>query len=268
MTRPPAGILTTLFLTILALGLPAADAGAFMKDGCGSGNCIDCHALSVEEAAKLLKPLELDKVTSVSESPVKGLWAVEAEKGGGKGMVFVDFGKKHVLQAQIVRLDTKENVTGVRRVDASKIDLANALLVGKADAPKSVIVFSDPDCHFCANLHKSIRAVVDGNPDIAFRIVLFSRNNDPAVIRKAQAILCSKSLPMLDDAYAGKAVPAPGCETNAPVENAKVAAAVGVVGTPVLVMPDGRLLPGFREPDAILRLLKEDETLAPKPPAK
>lgn len=268
MTRPTAGILTILTLAILTLGLLHSDARAFMKDGCGSGNCIDCHSLGVEEAAKLLKPIEIDKVTSVSESPVKGLWAVEAEKGGARGMVFVDFGKKHVMQAQIVRLDTKENVTAVRRVDVSKIDLRNALLVGKADAPKSVIVFSDPDCHFCANLHKSIHAVVEGNPDIAFRIILFSRNNDPAVVKKAQAILCSKSLPMLDDAYAGKPVPAPECATDAPSENAKVAAAVGVFGTPALVMPDGRLVPGFREPDAILRLLKEDETLAPKQSVK
>lgn len=268
MTRPPAGILTTLILTFLAIGLLHSDARAFMKDGCGSGNCIDCHSLNTEEAAKLLKPIEIDKVNSVSESPVKGLWAVEAEKGGAKGMVFIDYGKKHVLQAQIVRLDTKENVTAVRRVDVSKIDLGNALLVGKADAPKTIVVFSDPDCHFCANLHKSIHAVAEGNPDIAFKIVLFSRNNDPAVVKKVQAVLCSKSLPMLDDAYAGKPVPAPECATDAPAENAKVAAAAGVVGTPVLVMPDGRLIPGFREPDAILRLLKEDETLAPKQSVK
>jgi thiol:disulfide interchange protein DsbC len=264
MNRPPAGILTTLILTILTLGLLHADARAFMKDGCGSGNCVDCHALSTDEAAKLLKALEIDKVNSVSESPVKGLWAVEAEKGGAKGMVFVDFGKKHVLQAQIVRLDTKENVTAVRRIDPSKIALDNALLIGKADAPKKVVIFSDPDCHFCANLHKSILSVVEANPDVAFRIILFSRNNDPATILKTQAILCSRSLPMLDNAYAGKPVPAPECTTDAASLNAKIAAAVGVVGTPVLVMPDGRLIPGFREPDAILRLLKEDETLAPK----
>jgi thiol:disulfide interchange protein DsbC len=264
MIRSKASIPAILVLALAALALAPSGAQAFMKDGCGAGKCADCHELTVEEATKLVKPLEIDKVHEVRESPVKGMWAVDAEKGGARGTLFIDYGKKHILQAQILRLDTKENVTAVRKVDPAKIPLDNALLVGRADAPKRIVVFSDPDCHFCSILHASMRAVVDNNADVAFRILLFSRNNDPATIRKAQAILCAKSLPMLDNAYAGQPVPAPACDTPEPVLNAKIAATVGVSGTPVLIFPDGRLVPGSRDPEGILRLLKEDETLAPK----
>jgi thiol:disulfide interchange protein DsbC len=267
MTRPAAGIFPILLLAFLATALLPGRAPAFMKDGCGSGNCIDCHALTAPEAAKVLKPLELDNVLHVSESPVKGLWSIEVEKGGARGTIFLDYGKKHVMQAQIVRLDNKENVTGVRRVDPSKIPLGNALTLGKPDAPKQVVVFSDPDCHFCGNLHKAIHAVVEGNPDVAFRIVLFSRSNDPATVKKVRSILCAKSMPLLDNAYLGLPLPEPACESGAAEENARIAADLGIAGTPALVMPDGRLLPGAREADSILRLLKEDEKLAPKPAA-
>ncbi len=263
MTRPTVAALTLFILTFLTLALLPAGATAFMKDGCGSGNCVDCHALPLEEAARLLKPMDIDKVTEVRESPVRGLWAVEAEKGGAKGTVFIDFGKKHVLSAQIVRLDTKENVTGNRKIDPSRIALDNALLVGKADAPKTIIVFSDIDCHFCANLHGAIRSVVEKEPGVAFRIILFSRNNDLNTLKKTQAVLCARSLEMLDQAYLGKPLPEPGCTTTAAVENGKIAAALGVTGTPVLIMPDGRMIPGFRDPDAILRLLSEDAPPAP-----
>ena len=258
MNRPKAAIPTILALTLLALALFPPPSRAFMDNGCGSGKCVDCHSLSVDEAARLVKPLDIERVTEVHESPIKGLWAVEAEKGGAKGTIFIDYGKKHVLQAQIIRLDTKENVTSARKIDPSKIPLATALLIGRPEATKKIIVFSDPDCHFCAKLHEAIKAVVAKEPDVAFQLLLFSRNNDPGAIRKAQAVLCTKSLPMLDNAYLGKYVPAPECATDAVAENARIAASVGVNATPVLVMPDGRMIPGFRDADAILRLLKEE----------
>jgi thiol:disulfide interchange protein DsbC len=150
-------------------------------------------------------------------------------------------------------------------VDPSKIALGNALRIGREDARKTIIVFSDVDCHFCAQLHAAVKAVVEKDPSVAFRIILFSRNNDPATLKKTQAVLCARSLGMLDDAYLGKPIPAPDCASDAPVENAKAAAALGIVGTPVLIMPDGRLIPGFREADAILRLLKEGEPAAAAP---
>lgn len=265
MHRPKVAIPTILTLTLLALALSPAPARAFMENGCGTGKCVDCHSLTVEEASRLVKPLEIDRVTEVHESPVQGLWAVEAEKGGAKGTIFIDYGKKHVLQAQILRLDTKENVTSIRKVDPTKISLAGALLIGRPEATQKIIVFSDPDCHFCANLHGAIKAVVEKTPDVAFQLLLFSRNNDPASIRKAEAVMCTKSLSMLDNAYAGKPIPAPECKTDAVTENAKAAAAAGVSGTPVLIMPDGRMIPGYRDADAILRLLKEGEPPAGKP---
>ncbi len=252
MPRTIAGILTLIALVLLPTG-----ANAFMKDGCGSGNCVDCHALTADEAMKLLKPMEIDKIAEVRESPVKGLWAVDAEKGGVRGTVFIDFGKKHVLQAQIIRIDTKENVTSIRKVDPSKIALDNALLMGKADAAQQIIVFSDVDCHFCANLHGSIKAIVAKEPGIAFRIILFSRNNDPNTILKERAVLCANSPEMLEQGYLGKPLPPPACTTDAATWNGKIAAELGINGTPVLILPDGRLIPGFRDPDAILRLLKE-----------
>ena len=267
MTRSRAALGAILFLAALAAAVSARPAAAFMKDGCGSGNCVDCHALTAEEAAKLLKPLEIEKVSEVRESPVKGLWAVDAERAGVKGVVFIDFGKKHVLQAQVVRLDTKENVTGVRKVHPSKIPLDRALLVGRAEASKTIVVFSDPDCHFCANLHEAIKQVVEKNPDIAFRIILFSRLNDPATVSKAAAVLCAKSAALLDNAYKGQPIPPADCPTTDPLENAKTATAFGVTGTPVLVMPDGRMIPGNRDADSILRLLKEGEAAPATPPA-
>lgn len=63
--------------------------------------CISCHSLSPQEAATLLKPLNLT-VKSVRPSPVSGLFEVVAERAGKEGLVYVDFGKKLLMQGVIV----------------------------------------------------------------------------------------------------------------------------------------------------------------------
>jgi thiol:disulfide interchange protein DsbC len=206
----------------------------------------------------------VDNVIHVEMSPVQGLWVVDIAKAGRKFPVYIDFSKNYLLGAQIIRLDTKEDITGARtmklnevKVDPSRIPLKEALVVGKRSAKRKVIVFSDPDCHFCGKLHGELKAVVEKAPDVAFYILLYSRSNTPAVAAKARSVICAKSLAILEDAYAGKPLPPPGCATAAPEENLKLAEKLNIRGTPTVILPDGRVLPGYRDANALLKLLAE-----------
>src|SRR4030043_1940477 len=59
--------------------------------------------LSVDEALTLLKNLDPNiTVTAVKPSPVGGLWEVDIEGGGKKGLVYLDSTKKNfILSANI-----------------------------------------------------------------------------------------------------------------------------------------------------------------------
>ncbi|HEY5765233.1 MAG TPA: thioredoxin domain-containing protein, partial [Candidatus Deferrimicrobiaceae bacterium] len=94
---------------------------------------------------------------------------------------------------------------------------AGALVVGKSTAKEKVIVFSDPDCPWCRKLHGEIRQVVKRDPGIAFFVRVYSRNSNPATVGKALSIVCGKedSAKLLDDAFAGKPLPAANCTTDA-----------------------------------------------------
>jgi thiol:disulfide interchange protein DsbC len=259
-----------LALGILAfLSFVPPDAIAFQMEGCGAGECRDCHSMTREEAGKLLSGM-VDNVMGVEMSPVQGLWVVDIAKGGRKFPVYIDFSKKYALGGQIIRLDTKEDITGARtmklnevRIDPSGIPLADALVVGNLSAKRKVVVFSDPDCHFCGKLHGELMTVAGKEPDVAFFIKLYSRTNTPAVAAKARSVICAKSLALLDDAYAGKPLPPPSCASGAPEETLKLAEKLNIRGTPTLVLPDGRVLPGYRDANALIKLLSENESPAP-----
>jgi thiol:disulfide interchange protein DsbC len=257
-----------LVLGIAALFLHAGDAESFPKDGCGAGECRNCHSLTRDEAGKLLGGM-VDNVLNVEASPVQGLWVVDIVKGGRKVPIYIDYSKNHVLSAQIVRIGTKEDLTGARMaklnettVDVSRIPLEDALVLGNPSAKRRVVVFSDPDCHYCAKLHGELRTVTGKDPQVAFYIMLYSRNNNPATVEKAKSVLCAKSLPLLEDAYAGKPLPPASCKTGAPEETLKLAGRLDIRGTPTMVLPDGRVMTGYRDANALLQILAEGTSAA------
>ena len=238
---------------------------AMMKEGCGSGECTECHSLTREEAADLLAG-SVDNVLSVKPSAVGGLWAVDVVKEGRKWPVYVDFSKNYLISGQVIRLSSKENVTESRSmrlnaVDVSQVPIDDAIVIGNPEAKRRIIEFSDPDCRFCAKLHAEARKIVAKNPDVAFFVKLYSRNNNPRSIRKVLSILCGEqdAPKLLDDAFAGKPLPQPGpaCDYAAIQETARIASQLNLRGTPAMILPDGRVVNGYRDADTILKLLEE-----------
>ena len=243
-------------------------AFAFPKDGCGVGECRDCHSLTREEAGNILGGM-VDNVLNVEAGPVRGLWVVDIVKGGRKLPVYIDYSKNYLLSAQIIRIGTKEDLTGARMaklnettVDASLIPLEDALVVGNPAAKRRVVVFSDPDCRYCAKLHGELLTVTGKVPEVAFYIKLYSRNNSPASVEKAKSVLCAKSLALLEDAYAGKPLPPASCKTDAPGETLKLAERLNIRGPPTMVLPDGRVVTGYRDATALMKLLSGQEPSA------
>ena len=263
-------LLLPLVAAIVILA-PWRMAHAFEKGGCGGGACTDCHSLTKEEAAKVLQGM-VDKIISVEMSPVGGLWTVGIEKDGNKWPVYVDFSKKFLVNGQVIRLATRENVTdtqasGLSRVDVSTIPLDNAIVIGDPKARTRIIVFSDPDCHFCGMLHAESKKVVANNPDVAFFVKLYSRANSAGTARKALSVVCAGSEKLLEDAYAGKPLPDPGCKTTVVDDTFRLAEKLGIRGTPTMVLPDGRVSRGYKDANAIAALLeagKQDAGTAPK----
>lgn len=240
-------------------------ARAFQKDPGPRKDCMECHALTIEGAKKILGQ-GADNVVAVLPGPIPGLWEVDVQKGGQTFPVYLDYSGRYLFNGQIIRMSDRKNLTGERytdlnRVDVSTISLADAIVIGNPGAKYQVIVFDDPDCPWCRKLHGEIRQIVARDPEVSFHILVYARNNNPQTVKKALSIVCGKKdgARLLDDAFAGKPLPDPACDSKAVEETARLAAKLGVRGTPAMILPDGRLISGYMPADKLLGLIRQEK---------
>ncbi len=98
--------------------------------------------------------------------------------------------------------------------------------------------------------------MVKERKDIAFYIILYPLTSiHPEAYEKSKAIVCEKSLALLEDAFEKKQLPKAKCETKVLDENIKLAQKLGINGTPAMVFPDGRLISGMRDAKAIMEMV-------------
>jgi len=252
-------------MILMCIGLQllgAAAATAFTADGCGTGACNSCHSLDQQEAVKVLGGL-VDKVNRVEFAEVPGMWLVEVEKGQNKLPVYIDFSKKYVFSGSIIRLADRGDLTQERharmnKVDMSRIPLDDALLLGAKKAKVKIVVFTDPECPFCKQLHDELREVVRRDPDIAFLIKLYPLPMHPEAYDKAKSIVCAKSLDLLERSFAGKPLPPPACNTKVVDQTLALAPTLGIQSTPTLVLPNGVVMPGFKRADELLKRIHQE----------
>src|SRR3990172_2639571 len=230
------------------LALEALSCTAEAGKGC-AGDCASCHKMKPEEADILLKTSTINaKVKDVRMSKVKGLWEIEGEMGEQKFLVYMDFAKQYLIQGKggmmfipVADIGKPQKQPEMRKLDLSKIPVEKAILIGDKKADKKIIVFDDPDCPYCRKLHPEMKKIVEKRKDVAFLIKLYPLPMHPEAYDKAKAIICEKS--------------AAKCDASEVDNNLKLAAELGITGTPAIIFPDGRLLPGYVEADAILAIL-------------
>jgi len=97
-----------------------------------------------------------------------------------------------------------------------------------------------------------MKKVIEERKDIAFYIKMFPLPMHKGAYDKAKAIVCEKSLALLEDAFEKKELPKPKCDTKVIDENIKLAEKLGITGTPALIFPGGRVVPGAMDAKAII----------------
>jgi thiol:disulfide interchange protein DsbC len=110
------------------------------------------------------------------------------------------------------------------------------------------------------------RIIRDNGDEIAFYVKLFPLSIHPGAYEKAEALICDKSPELLEDAYSGKPLPPPSCETRAIDENIVLARELGISSTPTLILSDGTKVVGVKEPAALVQLIEAAGQQAALPP--
>jgi thiol:disulfide interchange protein DsbC len=214
----------------------------------------DCVSLGGEGINEILKKLKASdaKVLGIADSPIKGICEVAIDIMGQTKIFYLDADKNYLILGQLVEVSTMTNKTAEaslriqdkKRIDIAKIPLTDALVLGEKSASKKIVVFTDPDCPFCGQLHQTMKQIVAKRKDIAFYIKFLPLEFHKDAYWKAKSIVCNKSVKMLEDNFEKREIPKTECATDEIDNSMKIAQSMGIGGTPSLIMPDGRLKAG------------------------
>jgi len=205
--------------------------------------------------ASLRKVLPDMKTDQIRPSPIEGVSEVQV----GPRLFYVTNDGRYLLQGSLIDLQTRQDISEDRR-NTFRLEAINALgeqdmIIFPAKNPRHTItVFTDVDCTYCRKLHKQIKDYNDLG--ITVRYLLYPRSgaNSPSYY-KAVTVWCSENRQeALTRAKAGEALKQIDCP-NPLMELMDLGQAVGLQGTPAIILDDGEMVPGYVPPEKLAKAL-------------
>lgn len=211
--------------------------------------------VAVMFADKLKKMYPTTKFTSIKATPISDLFEVQM----GKNVAYVDISGRYYLFGHLYDMveqrDLTEGGKGSAPPEAAKqklefgaLPLSDALVSVKGKGTVKIAVFSDPDCPYCKDLEKKLKAV-DDITVYTFLMPLVGLHPDAK--RKAVAVWCAKDRQKAWDNWMNLALQ-PGtaeCKDHPIDRNLALAERYGIAGTPTIVLENGTVIPGLPRGD-------------------
>lgn len=253
-------------LTLLFTGVAVAFGFGTGLEGC-SGNCAACHSMKKSEAQAMIGPFGQDvEVLDVKPSIVRGLYQATVRKGKDEGIVYIDYGKRYLINGVVIDAGQKKNITesellARKRIDVSTIHLENALVLGNPKGSTKLYLFTDPECPYCANLHKEITKMIAQDPQLLVYIILVPLDIHPAAAGKTDTILCTSkrkmadAIRLLERSYNGESIENVSCGSTYATVAQQQARELGIELTPTIVLPDGQVILGMKSADELKTLM-------------
>jgi thiol:disulfide interchange protein DsbC len=135
-----------------------------------------------------------------------------------------------------------------------KVAESEMIIFEPKEVKTTLTVFTDVDCTYCRKLHGELDQLLDYG--IRVRYLAYPRGGENAEsYEKMVSVLCSDNRhKAFNQAKNGQNLPEKTCETPV-LEHYALGNQFGVNGTPALVFPDGRLVPGYIEATRLAGML-------------
>ena len=237
--------------TLAATGLAAACLAAWSDEA----------AIRKSWAERNAKAPPIDEI---SKTPIPGLYELRVgteifysdEKGD-----YLIFPSQDQPDGHIIETKTKTDVTQLKLdkllgFDVPNLPFKDAIVFKQGSGARRLVVFEDPNCHFCKDVEKNLVALKDVTI-YTFLIPILG----PDSVQKSRDIWCAKDAAKTWRSWMLSGV-APQremghCDTSALTRNTALAEKHRVMGTPAIVFDDGSRIGGFVELDKLEKRLDE-----------
>ena len=236
---------------------------------------ISIALFTVQVSAKTLSTAEITKkFTAIvvpqnkahtTQSPIPNLYQIIS---GGE-VFYASKDGKHIFSGGLHSFDHElENKSdlALRKYHVKQLDKNDDLISFKAINEKHVVyVFTDPTCGFCRKLHYSLAKY--NRRGITVKYIPWPRGGEylnngltNPTFEKFRNALCSRNKKKMVNNlfYKGKAQNNKNCSADKLRNYIQVGKDIGVNVTPIIIDASGHFMPGFKEPDQLLQILKSN----------
>jgi thiol:disulfide interchange protein DsbC len=216
---------------------------------------VSTQSVLADEAADKLKVMDAIAMLNlpatpdeISKSDVPGFYEVRY----GMQFLYVSADGKYVFHGALLRPADGTNLTETRRGDirmsfVKDIPESEMIIFEPREVKRTITVFTDIDCGFCRRLHSHINEFM--RQGIRVRYVLNPRAGigSPSY-KKAVSVWCARDRnKALTEAKQGVLLGEKDCD-NPVQKHMAVGDAIGVQGTPTILIEDGTHIGGYLTP--------------------
>ena len=216
-------------------------------------------AASADEAA-IRKNLsarlpDFSRIDEVSATPMPGLYEIRI----GMDVFYTDADGNWLIEGALVDTRTRKNLTEERvnkltAIAFKDLPLQNAFTLVRGNGKRQLAVFEDPNCGYCKHFEKDMQKI----SDITVHMFLVPILGQDSTVKSHQ-IWCAKDRAKVWQDWMLLGVAPMGsadCDVSALQANLDFARKYRINGTPTLVFPDGRRIPGALPSERVEQYLK------------
>jgi thiol:disulfide interchange protein DsbC len=203
-------------------------------------------------------------IDEISKTPIAGLYELRIDKEivysdeQGNYLIFPsrDQTDGHLLDARTKTDLTDQRLAKMMAQDLPKLPYGDALMFKQGNGSRRMIVFEDPNCHFCKDAERNFAAL----KDVTIYTFLIPILGDDSV-SKSRQIWCSKDNARVWRTWMlqGTMPPRPmgSCDLSALTRNLDLAARYHLNYTPAIIFDDGSRFAGNADIERLTKRLDE-----------
>jgi len=226
----------------------------------GLAAALSFGVLASEQSFAELKSIVSSKlglsVDSVKPAAIEGLFEVMTERG----VFYVSADVRYIVRGNIYDSENglanlTELAMGEMRVEKLTSFEASMITYPAKNEKHKITVFTDVDCGYCRKLHAQMPQY--NALGITVRYLAFPRGGERSKAwGDMQSLWCSKDQrKAMDDLKAGSSIAQATCPNRVPAHY-DLGVEFGVTGTPAIILDDGTMIPGYKEPAQLLKALE------------
>lgn len=211
----------------------------------------------VEIEKSLIKAIPSLKIDNITKSEMSGIYRVETDSSE---ILFTDETGSFFLTGELYTTvgGQLNNLSEIKKkqLRADKIAAVDAkekiVFAPKGKTLAKIAVFTDIDCGYCRKLHKEVPRMNELGIEVSYLAYPRAGEGSDSYNKFVSAWCADDKLDAMTLAKNGRAIPSKQCE-NPVLAQFELGRALGVTGTPAIVLEDGTLVPGYLTADKLAK---------------